>query len=149
MYVRWSRKSYSDSGAQLVYTGRAGGSHYSHKGSGSNPQCLPLDPNYFNEVGGSPYWSFILYGAEYQGTNGLVANIHDTDVPCAVCYVPNRKCTCMLVSSLCRSWWCGVACYDSLSMYDHHVGLEDELLTGLDMCVTSCRLSCKLCNSHC
>ena len=32
-----------------------------------------------------------MYGAEYQWTNGLVANSDNTDVPCAVCYVPIRN----------------------------------------------------------
>ena len=33
----------------------------------------------------------IMYGAEYECTNGLVANSFDTHVPCAVCYVPTRN----------------------------------------------------------
>ena len=75
VYVWWGHNSCPDSGAQLVYAGRAGGSHYTHKGGGGNPQCLPLNPNYFNRVGGSRYWS---YGAEYESMNLLVANTHDT-----------------------------------------------------------------------
>ena len=90
VYVRWGHKSCPDGGAQLVYVGRAGGSDYAHKGGGGNPQCLPLDPNYYTKVSGSPYYSY-MYGAEYQQTNRLVANSHDTDVPCAVCYVPTRN----------------------------------------------------------
>ena len=31
-----------------------------------------------------------IYGAEYEDTNFIKANSHDTDVPCAVCYVPTR-----------------------------------------------------------
>ena len=37
-----------------------------------------------------------MYGAEYERTNELVANSHDTDVPCAVCYVPTRNALYML-----------------------------------------------------
>jgi len=90
VYVCWGHKSRPDGGAQLVYEGRAGGSHYTHKGSGSNPQCLPLDPNYYTRQSGSPHYGY-MYGAEYENTNGLVANTHDTDIPCAVCYVPTRN----------------------------------------------------------
>ena len=35
-YVRWGQDSCLDGGAQLVYAGRAGGSHYSHTGGGGN-----------------------------------------------------------------------------------------------------------------
>ena len=85
VYVRWGHNSCPDGGAQLVYAGRAGGSAYNHKGGGGNPQCLPLDPNFYKTVSGSQNWGF-MYGAEYQYTNRLVGNSHDTDVPCAVCY---------------------------------------------------------------
>ena len=37
VYVRWGHDSCPSTGAQLVYSGRAGGSHYSHSGGGSNP----------------------------------------------------------------------------------------------------------------
>ena len=48
------------------------------KGGGSNPQCLPLHPDFYSTVSGAQTPAFI-YGAEYQDTNGLVANSHDTD----------------------------------------------------------------------
>ena len=47
VYIRWGSDICPDNGAQLVYTGKAAGSHYTHKGGGGNPQCLPLDPEYF------------------------------------------------------------------------------------------------------
>ena len=43
VHVRWSHDE-CPSTAQLVYSGRAGGSNYDQFGSGTNPQCLPLDP---------------------------------------------------------------------------------------------------------
>ena len=87
LYVRWDHESCPDGGAQLVYAGRAGGSYYDHKGGGGNPQCLPLDPNFYKTVSGAQSWAF-MYGAEYEQTNPLVANSHNNDIPCAVCYVP-------------------------------------------------------------
>ena len=89
VYVRWGHDSCPSTGAQLVYAGRAGGSRFNHKGGGTNPQCLPLDPNYLKYNPGKQDNSYI-YGAEYEGTNSIKANSHDTDVPCAVCYVPTR-----------------------------------------------------------
>ena len=70
----------------LIIEGQAGGSHQDSKGGGSNYLCLPNDPD-----NGKPY-SFandVLYGAEYQvgrsrKPSGL-DNLHDKDVPCAVC----------------------------------------------------------------
>ena len=65
VYVRWGHDQ-CPSTATLVYTGRAGGSHHS-QGSGSNPQCLPLDPNYLPHIFGSQQNRAFMHGAEYQG----------------------------------------------------------------------------------
>ena len=105
VYVRWGHDSCPDGGAQLVYAGRAGGSHYDHRGGGSNPQCLPLDPNFYRTVSGAQNLGY-MYGAEYEHTNGFVANSHDTDVPCAVCYVPTRNALYMIPAKYtCPSGW--------------------------------------------
>ena len=105
VYVRWGHNSCPDGGAQLVYAGRAGGSYYDHRGGGSNPQCLPLDPNFYNTVSGSQSLGYI-YGAEYEWTDPLVANSDDTDVPCAVCYVPTRNALYMIPAKYtCPSGW--------------------------------------------
>ena len=53
-------------------------------------QHLPLDPNYLKYQPGLHTDSSHMYGAEYQYTNAIVPNSHDTDVHCAVCYVPTR-----------------------------------------------------------
>ena len=105
VYVRWGHDSCPDGGAQLVYTGRAGGSHFTHTGGGGNPQCLPLDPEYLKTISGAQSWAYI-YGAEYQDTNGLVDDTHDTEVPCAVCYVPTRNALYMIPAKYtCPSGW--------------------------------------------
>ena len=44
VYVRWGRDSCPSTGANLVYSGRTGGSEHRNAGGGSNLQCLPLDP---------------------------------------------------------------------------------------------------------
>ena len=105
VYVRWGHDSCPDGGAQLLYAGRAGGSIYAHSGGGGNPQCLPLDPSFYRTISGAQGHAF-MYGAEYQDTNGLVANSHDTDVPCAVCYVPTRNTLYMMPAKYeCPSNW--------------------------------------------
>jgi len=105
VYVRWGHNSCPDGGAQLVYAGRAGGSHYKSSGGGGNPQCLPLDPNFYKTISGAQEWGY-MYGAEYEWTNGLVANSHDTDVPCAVCHVPTRNALYMIPAKYtCPTGW--------------------------------------------
>ena len=90
VYVRWGHNSCPDNGAELVYAGKAAGSHYSHSGGGGNPQCLPLDPTFNRTISGNQNLAYI-YGAEYQQTNALVPSSHDTDVVCVVCYVQSRS----------------------------------------------------------
>ena len=105
VYVRWGHDSCPSNGVQRIYSGRAAGSIWNQKGGGSNPQCLPLDPNYLRYQPGSQDNSFIC-GAEYQGTNVLVPNTHDTDVPCAVCYVPTRTALYMVPAKYtCPTGW--------------------------------------------
>ena len=47
-----------------------------------------------------------MYGAEYGVTNGIVPNSRDTNVPCAVCYVPTRTTLYMMPAKYtCLSNW--------------------------------------------
>lgn len=57
MYVRW--------GHDLCPSTRGGGTHYDHAGGHSNPQCLPIDPNFLTPISGNQIRSFI-YGAQYH-----------------------------------------------------------------------------------
>ena len=105
VYVRWGHNSCPDTGAQLVYSGRAGGSFWTHKGGGSNPQCLPLDPNYLTTVSGRQTSAY-MYGAQYVLANSFVANSDYTDVPCAVCQIPTRNTVYMLPAKYtCPTGW--------------------------------------------
>ena len=70
----------------LIILGQAGGNHQESKGGGSNYLCLPNDPD-----NGKPYSyaNDVLYGAEYEISGSSkpsgLDNLHDKDVPCAVC----------------------------------------------------------------
>ena len=66
VYVRWGHDQCSST-VQLVYSGRAGESHYQHSGGGSNPQCLPLDPNFLTPISGTQYRT-LMYGADIKHT---------------------------------------------------------------------------------
>ena len=90
MYVWWGH-NHCPSIAQLVYSGRGGGTHFDHAGGGSNPQCLPLDPNFLTPISGSQTRSF-MYGAEYRtntDSNSYLHGRNNAQVPCAVGHISN------------------------------------------------------------
>ena len=107
VYVRWGHDECPTT-AQLVYSGRVGGPHYQNSGGGSNPQCLPLDPNFLPEISGTQSRAF-MYGAEYEthtDSNSHIHGHHNTDVPCAVCHVSNRTAVYMVPAKYtCPSGW--------------------------------------------
>ena len=108
VYVRWGHDQ-CPSTAQLVYSGRAGGSKWDHHGSGSNPQCLPLDPNFLTPISGDQNSRGYMYGAEYETStysNSHIHGRHNTDVPCAVCHVSNRTAVYMVPAKYtCPTGW--------------------------------------------
>ena len=75
VYLRWGHDQYPSTG-QLVYAGRAGGPYFSHSGGGSNPQCLPLDPNFLTPISGSQTHKGLMYGAEYETPTDSNSYIH-------------------------------------------------------------------------
>ena len=71
----------------LLLLGQVGGNEHMNKGGGSNYLCLPNDPD-----NGKPYAldNDVLYGGEYETggsykLSGFRDNLHQKDVPCAVC----------------------------------------------------------------
>ena len=107
VYVRWGHDQ-CPSTAQLDYSGRAGGSLNNHPGGGSNPQCLPLDPNFLTPISAIDRRAY-MYGGEYQtysDSNNRVHRHHQTDVPCAVCHVSNRTAVYLVPAKYtCPSGW--------------------------------------------
>ena len=70
VYTRWGKSSCpSVSGTTLVYAGRAGGTHYTHKGGAANYLCMPDDPDYLSYTPGVQGWNYV-YGAEYETGGG-------------------------------------------------------------------------------
>ena len=108
-YVRWGHED-CPGAAELVYTGRAAGSHYGHRGGGSNYQCITLRPKN-EEFGAGSRGDGYIYGAEYQieghvPKSVLDLKLHDHDVPCAVCYVSTRTAKIMVPGTFeCPSRW--------------------------------------------
>ena len=97
-YIRWGKTSCSNyTDAELVYDGYATGGYYTHTGSGTNYLCLPKDPLHEPDIASGS--RVRIYGAEYTKQPGFKNNLHNHDVPCAVCrthrtnvlMIPGRK----------------------------------------------------------
>ena len=107
VYFRWAHDECPPT-AGLVYSERIGRASHAHNDGGSNPQCLPLDPNFLTPISGSQYRA-LMYGAEYEShtdSNSYLHGRHDTDAPCAVCYVTQRSTVYMLPAKYtCPTGW--------------------------------------------
>ncbi|XP_062573100.1 short-chain collagen C4-like [Saccostrea cucullata] len=93
VYTRWGKKSCPKT-ADLVYSGFAGGSYYTHKGASVNPLCLPTDPEWGVYNDRVDEWSAYMYGAEYETVtipDNRVAKLHNENVPCAVCLLRDKS----------------------------------------------------------
>ncbi|XP_078331169.1 uncharacterized protein LOC111103549 [Crassostrea virginica] len=98
VYTRWGKKT-CPSGAELVFSGFAGGSWYSHKGAAVDPLCLPRDPEWGIYKDGTDGAKAYVFGAEYQTYSyNVPPGVHDHDVPCAVCLVRNKSVTKMFAA---------------------------------------------------
>ena len=105
VYTRWGRKSCpNDTGAQLVYEGITGGSHWVHSGGGANYVCLSKVPQYMSTHVPPRYSS--MYGTEYEDVNGIFPGKHDHNAPCAVCYSSTKTVKLMIPARItCPSSW--------------------------------------------
>ena len=121
-YVRWGRTTCPDTeGTELVYTGRAAGSLYSHKGGGANYQCITEEPANFAFGPGTVDASY-MYGAEYEIYSNVPSStlpLHNNDVPCVVCYVSTRETVLMVPGTyICPPNWTRE--YYGWLMAEHH-----------------------------
>ena len=84
-YTRWGSTSCPSS---LVYSGRAGGTHYNKQGGASTYLCMPDDPEYGLAYRAGVQGLSPVGGTEYE--DPLLSGRHNHNVPCAVCCVQNR-----------------------------------------------------------
>ena len=104
VYTRWGSAS-CPSTSTLVYSGRAGGSFYSHAGSGSNYLCLPDDPEYYSGGKATSYPAFV-YASEYEvWATELQSTIINQNVPCAVCSTPLKAVLMVPAKITCPTGW--------------------------------------------
>ena len=104
-YIRWGKSSCPNvTGTELVYTGRTGGTFYSHTGGGANHLCMPLDPEYTLSYRARVAGYSTVYGAEYA--ENPLEGTHHHNVPCAVCYVSTRETVLMIpAKTSCPTAW--------------------------------------------
>ena len=106
-YVRWGRTACPDiEGTEVVYTGRAGGTHFTHKGGNNEYLCLPEEPEYLQFRAGVQGRS-LIYGAEYQAQeNEPLSAYYDHNVPRVVCCINLRVKLLMITARLsCPPTW--------------------------------------------
>ena len=107
VYTRWGRTSCpSGQGTELLYSGRAGGTRYQHKGGAANILCLPNDPQYSRYGSGVDERS-PLTGVEYRAASGQpFRSVDNHNMPCAVCYTSSRVTVLMIPAKLtCPTNW--------------------------------------------
>ena len=106
-YTRWGKSTCpTGTGAQLVYSGRAGGTHYTSRGGAAEKICLPENPDYLAGTAEFSGFVSVVHGAEYEVQLGPNANLNEQNVPCAVCYVPVRAAALVVpAKTVCPTSW--------------------------------------------
>ncbi|CAC5367409.1 unnamed protein product [Mytilus coruscus] len=107
-YIRWGRKD-CPAGADVVYSGNAGGNSYNNKGGGVNYLCLPNDPENGNK---QSFDNDQIFGSEYEISEGRKpygwssTDLKQKEVPCAVCRKSGKSTVVMIPGrKTCYSDW--------------------------------------------
>ena len=141
IYTRWGRTTCpTDQGTQLLYAGRAGGTHHNEKGGAANYICMPDDPDhlqYQSGVGASSSVSGVEYW--YRSMPSL-SSYNGHNVPCAVCYVATRSVSVMIpAKTQCPTHWTLEYIGYLMTQYRGHsrtmyecVDKDPESIPGLD-----------------
>ena len=106
-YIRWGRTTCpSGNGTELLYSGRAGGTHYEHSGGAANYLCMPDDPDHLQYQSGVQGKSYVA-GVEYDyASHPSLSSLNCHNVPCAVCYVATRSVAVMIpAKTQCPTNW--------------------------------------------
>ena len=90
-----------------VHSGSVGKSYYS-QGGGVNYLCLPDEPEFPDGATAGRQSGSYVYGTEYERRDSplMDQDLHDNDVPCAVCDVSGRTKKLLIPAKLsCPSGW--------------------------------------------
>lgn len=113
VYIRWGRTSCSSDSTQL-YSGYLAGSHSHAIGGTSDWLCLPQFPQWSASSRTLDYnalkYKLDIFGGEYdvesQANPFSAYDLHNQDVPCAVCHTPGRVTQIMLpAQTSCPADW--------------------------------------------
>ena len=111
-YVRWGKQTCPGiNGTETVYTGFAGGTHYSVSGRAANFLCLSPDPVWAHYTDAADSRGAV-YGMEYEFWNQrnnlrsyLGNNLHNEDVPCSVCRTTRQSVLMIPGRNICYRGW--------------------------------------------
>ena len=106
-YIRWGRTTCpSGNGTELLYSGRAGGTHWDHSGGAANYLCMPDDPDHLQYQSGLQGRNYVD-GVEYfYNSMPSLSSFNCHNVPCAVCYVATRSVAVMIpAKTQCPTNW--------------------------------------------
>ncbi len=98
IYTRWGRTTCPNTpGTELVYAGRAGGTHFNAQGGAANYLCMPDNPDYLRYGAGVQGYSSV-YGVEYETSSSTdpLRSVFQHDAPCAVCCTSAREIVLMI-----------------------------------------------------
>ena len=121
-YIRWGRTTCPNtSGTELVYSGRAAGTHYQHQGGTNDNLCLPSTPEYSTYQPGVQGHSPI-YGTEYETSTLPIPGLNNHNVPCAVCLTTQRETVLMIPARMTcpSSWTLEYSGYLMTEYYNYH-----------------------------
>ena len=106
-YTRWGRTTCpTTQGTQLLYAGRAGGTHYSHSGGAAHYLCMPDDPDHLQYQSGVQGYSHVAAAAYWYGSTQPFGSLNQHNAPCAVCYVATRSVSVMIpAKTQCPTQW--------------------------------------------
>ena len=138
-YIHWGRTTCpNDTDSQLVYSGRAGGTRWDHKGGAANYLCMPDDPDHLQHLSGVQGQGYVA-GVEYiYGSMPSLSSVNSHNVPCALCYVATRSVAVMIpAKTQCPTNWTleylmsGHYSHSSRTMYEC-VDEDPESVPGLN-----------------
>ena len=120
-YIRWGRTTCPNvTGTDLVYAGRAAGTHFTHKGTlhiREGAVTISVFLIIHNTM------NLELHGVEYEmGCNQPLRSVFQHNVPCAVCHSSTRASVIMIPARLsCTSTWTlEYSGYLMSERYTHH-----------------------------
>jgi subtilisin-like proprotein convertase family protein len=127
VYTRWGRTT-CPTGITQLYAGYVGSGHYTHSGSGGNQVCLHSQPTW-DEYNDGNQEGALIYGTEYenQGAVASLADRHDYDMQCSVCFAEDKNTQFMQPGrNVCPTGW--VTEYQGYLMANHYTQQKSEFV---------------------